>query len=64
MQHTNNDYRFFCCVEATLNVQRMTNIENLLTLEKQAIKHAIVRTTLELHVITYTPCWSYDDPTI
>ena len=64
MQHTINDDRFSVC-ETGLNMQRMANIENLLTLEQQSttIKHAIVRTTLEKHVVAYTPCWSYVDPT-
>ena len=35
MQHTINDDRFFVC-ETGLNMQRMANIENLLTLEQQS----------------------------
>ena len=35
MQHTFNDDRFFVC-ETGLNMQRMANIENLLTLEQQS----------------------------
>ena len=51
----------FVCVETALNMQRMKIFEKSFNGET-TIKHAIVRTTLEQHLVAYTPCWSYVDP--
>ena len=58
MQHT-----LLLCVETALNMQRMANIVNLLTLEQKSNMQSLGQ-KLGQHVVAYTPCWSYVDQTI